>query len=168
MRLRLAVDGADLFLGIVALGVSVGYLYEAALIPESLLADAVGAAGMPRSLGWAMVALGLILCARGLVSGSPALAVPPPAPSVGTRLATRPHVLAVGLLSILAAYAALLPYAGYRISTALLIGTVARFAGTTFTRSLPIIAIVGGLVLWLLFDPLLGTTLPIGGWWEGH
>ena len=167
MRFRLAVGGADLFLGIVALGVSAGYLYEATQIPESLLEDAVGARGVPVALGWAMVALGLILCVRGLVSRTPE-SVAPSAAIGETRVARRPHVLAAGLLAILIAYAGLLPYAGYVIATALLIGAVSRFAGTPFTRTLPLVAIVGGFVLWFLFDPLLGTSLPFGSWWEGR
>ncbi len=75
----LDVDGPDLFLGVVALAVSVGYLYEAARIPASLLEDAVGARGVPTALGYAIVALGLILCVRGLVSGAPAALAAPTA-----------------------------------------------------------------------------------------
>ncbi len=69
------------------------------------------------------------------------------------------HLAALGLLAILALYVVVLPYAGYVVATALLIGAVARFSGAPFGRNLPLVAIAGGVVLWLLFDPLLGISL---------
>ena len=78
------------------------------------------------------------------------------------------HLAALGLLAILAPTSCVLPYAGYVVATALLIGAVARFSGAPSRRSLPLVAIAGGVVLWLLFDPLLGISLPVGSWWQGR
>ena len=72
MRVRIEINRPDLFLGLVVLGVSAGYLHAASQVPESLLADVVGAGGVPTALGWAMAALGVILCARGLLTRAPA------------------------------------------------------------------------------------------------
>ena len=72
------------------------------------------------------------------------------------------HLAALGLLAILAAYVVLLPLAGYVATTALLIGAVARFSGAALGRDLLLVAVAGSVVLWVLFDPLLGISLPIG------
>jgi len=169
MRGRRRIGGADLVLGIVALGAAAGYLYEATLIPESLLEDSVGARGLPHAIGWAMAGLGLILCLRSaLFRGGSIAAAEPPAATDAPSNAVTAHLAALGLLAILAMYVVALPYAGYVVATAALIGAVARFSGAAFGRDLLFVAIAGGVVLWLLFDPLLGISLPIGSWWQGR
>ncbi len=80
----------------------------------------------------------------------------------------RRHLAALGLLAILAVYIAVLPYAGYIVSTAVLIGAVARFSGAALGRNLLLVALAGGLALWVLFDPMLGISLPVGSWWQGR
>ena len=163
------INRPDLFLGLVVLGVSAGYLHAASQVPESLLADVVGAGGVPTALGRAMAALGVILCARGLLTltRAPAeIAGTPSDEDEKTSVGLRPHLLALGLLAILAAYVVVMPYLGYVVSTALLVGAVARSCGAALGRNLLIIAIAGGLGLWLLFDPLLGIRMPVGSWWE--
>ena len=166
MSIRVEINRPDLFLGLVVLGVSAGYLHLASQVPESLLADVVGAGGVPATLGRAMAALGVILCARGLLTRAPAeIAATPSAEDEENSAGLRPHLLALGLLAILAAYVVVMPYLGYVGSTALLVGAVARACGASFGRNLPIIAIAGGLGLWLLFDPLLQVRMPVGTLW---
>ena len=169
MSVRGRIGGADLVLGIVALGAAAGYLYEASLIPESLLADPVGATGLPLAIGWAMASLGLILCLRSVLfrAGNEA-AGESVAATEGPFDAMPAHLAALGLLAILATYVVVLPYAGYVVATAVLIGAVARFSGAHFGRDLLLVAIAGGVVLWLLFDPMLDISLPIGSWWQGR
>jgi putative tricarboxylic transport membrane protein len=167
MSVRIGVDGPDLFLGVVALTVSAGYLYEALRIPESLLADVVGARGVPIAVGWITAALGLILCLRGVLSRTHATAETASAAPSNSEAFGR-HLLALGLLAILAMYVVVLPYMGYIASTALLIGAVARFSGAAFGRNMLLASIAGGLVLWVLFDPLLEISLPVGSWWQGR
>ena len=169
MSVRGRIGGADLVLGIVALGAAAGYLYEASLIPESLLADPVGATGLPLAIGWAMAGLGLILCLRSVLlrAGNETAGESVAAPE-GPSDAMPAHLAALGLLAILAAYVVVLPYAGYVVATAVLIGAVARFSGAPFGRDLLLVAIAGGVVLWLLFDPILDISLPIGWWWQGR
>ncbi len=124
-------------------------------------------AACPRAVGWATAALGLIVCARSVFSRARGIATPSVAGSESS-VAMRPHLRALGLFSILVAYAAVLPYLGYIVATALLTGAVARYAGASFGRNLLLVAIAGGLTLWLVFDPLLGIALPIGTWWQGR
>ena len=169
MNARRGVDGSELTLGVLALVGSAGYLYETAQIPESLLEDAVGARGVPLAIGWVMAALGAILCVRGIVRGHfDAGAAMAPQDREPSATALRPHMQALGLLAILAAYVVLLPYAGYVASTALLTAAVAWFSGATRSRYVPVIAIGGSIVLWLMFDPMLGISLPVGSWWGGR
>jgi putative tricarboxylic transport membrane protein len=158
------IDGADLSLGILALVASAGYLYETAQIPESLLDDAVGARGVPLAFGWTMAVVGALLCLRGLLRRRKTDDEPSADTDSGTAL--RPHVQALGLLGLLAAYVAVLPFAGYIPSTALLIAAVAWFAGGERNRNLIVVAIAGAVALWLMFDPMLDVSLPAGSWWQ--
>jgi putative tricarboxylic transport membrane protein len=161
------IDGSDLTLGVLALTGSAGYLYETAQIPASLLEDAVGARGVPLAIGWVMAVLGAVLCVRGVVRGRVDAGAPPEGTTFFST-ALRPHAQALGLLAILAMYVVLLPYAGYIASTVLLIVTVAWFSGATRSSYLLVIAIAGSVFLWLMFDPMLGISLPAGSWWDGR
>jgi len=160
------VDGPELLLGLLALAASAGYLYEASQIPESLLADPIGARGVPIAIGWVLAAVGLILCVRSALRRVPAN-TESASDTAGDAPALTPHVLALGLLAILAVYLLILPHGGYIASTALLIGAIARFAGAPFGRTPLFVAIGGSLVLWLLFDPMLGISLPVGALFGG-
>jgi tripartite-type tricarboxylate transporter receptor subunit TctC len=128
MKVGRRIDARDLALGILALIGSTGYLYETAQISASLLEDAVGARGVPLAFGWTMAAVGVILCLRALFRGRAEDASPAPVDR-DRAAALRPHVQALGLLAILAAYVVIVPFAGYIPSTALLIGAVAWFRG---------------------------------------
>ena len=167
LGIRRRVNGSDLALGVLALSASAGYLYETVRIPESLLEDSVGARGVPLAIGWAMVALGAILCLRSFLRGGVGADVSS-ASSEPFAAVLLPHVQALRLFAILATYVVLLPRMGYILSTALLIAAVAWFSGAAKSRYLPVIAIAGGAFLWLMFDPLLGISLPTGSWWEGR
>lgn len=163
MNVRRRIYGSDLALGILALIGSAGYLYQTAQIPESLLEDSVGARGIPLAFGWTMAAGGALLCLRGLLRGRNGADA---SPERDWASALRPHVSALGLLAILAAYVVIVPFAGYIPSTALLIGAIAWFAGAERNRYLVVIAIAGAAALWLMFDPMLGVSLPGGSWWQ--
>ena len=165
MSVRRRVDGAELTLGVLALFGSAGYLYETARIPESLLEDAVGARGVPLAIGSVMAALGAILCLRAFLRRR--VGAEDSSMERDPMSATlRPHIQALGLLAILAVYVALVPYAGYIASTALLIAAVAWFSGATRSGYLAVIAIAGSVFLWVMFDPMLSISLPLGSWWK--
>ena len=145
---------ADLAVGIAAMAVAAAYLAAAATIPESLLADAVGAAGVPRLVGWAMLAAGGLLCLRS------ARLWRMPAP--GRPIRWRPHLLALGLLGLLVAYVIVAPLVGYPLSIALLTGSVAWYAGATFGWRLCVISIASGAMFWVLFAAVFGLPMPRG------
>ena len=58
------VAHGDFALGAGAVALASAYLAIAQTIPDSLLSDAVGAAGVPKLVGWAMLAVGALLCLR--------------------------------------------------------------------------------------------------------
>ena len=119
MSARRRTGGSDLLLGVLALVVAAGYLYETSRIPESLPEDAVGAKGLPFAIGWATAGLGLVLCLRSMLVRAPLDA------DTGTSVdrqhvssAARRHLAALGLLAILALYVVTLPYAAERAPAA--------------------------------------------------
>ena len=176
---KFTIDKPEFFFGIGAVIVAIGYRYVAKQIPESMLSDAVGAGGVPNALGWALAILGGLVALRSIkrraseppVSATAADDVQPTAAlaePAETTAGWRPHVQALGLLGILIAYVLITPLLGYILSTALLIGISAWFCGTPFSRNLLIIAALGGLSLWIMFDPLLSTPMPVGTLWGGR
>ena len=157
------IERTDFFLGLGAITLSAGYLYVASDIQESMLSDATGAAGVPRALGWAMAGLGVLLCLRSLSFAAGRQAQTSTAPAAGeaspAARPTHPHLQALGLLGILAAYVVLAPYLGYTLATCLLLAAVAAYGGAAIDRKMLLIAAAGGIGLWLVFDKLLGITM---------
>lgn len=167
----------EFFFGIGSLIVAIGYIYVSAQIPESMLSDAVGAGGVPTALGWAMAVLGVLVALRSIKrrASEPAVSAASLEDEQSTAASTSetpagwlPHFQALGLLGILIVYVMVTPFLGYILSTALLIGISAWFCGTPFSRNLLIIAAFGGLGLWIMFDPMLSTPMPMGSLWGGR
>ncbi|GAB4169534.1 MAG: hypothetical protein OHK0024_05180 [Thalassobaculales bacterium] len=145
----------DSLLGLGCLGLGAAYGQAAREIPVSLLADAVGPGGVPLVLAAGLGLTGAGLVIRGLLAGP------------GDSLADdpRPHLKALGLLTILVAYMGLAPWLGYPLSIALLIGSVALYAGAPARPALLLVAVLGGAGFWLAFERLLGVAMPHGIWW---
>ena len=148
----------DLAGGIAATGIGSIYLYYSTQIRSSPLADSVGPAGTPKLLGILMIALGLLLCAQALYRS---LHIHAPAPSQWTGDGRR-VLRAAGLLLLGIAYLAVVKTLGYTLSIALLIIFTALYQGAAIGCRLPVIGAAGGLVLWLIFDRLLGIVMPSG------
>jgi hypothetical protein len=143
----------DTILGIAALAVAGAYYAEATRIPQSLLADAVGADGVPRIIAIGMAASGLALAVRGVWQGAAADTDDGP-PNALAR--------AAGLLAILIAYLVIVPVVGYPIAVTALIAASAHYAGARADVTLAATAIAGAAVFWLTFKWLLGIQLPVG------
>lgn len=144
---------SDAALGLSALALGSAYFVLAVGIEDSLLADAIGAGGVPKGIAALIAGAGALLLVRSLPGlrhlsdGSAALA---------------PHLGALGLLGLLAAYVVLLPILGYAISIFLLAVAIASYAGAP--RRPPLLLFGGGtaLVLWATFVGVLGVPLPLG------
>jgi hypothetical protein len=154
--------GRDDLLGVAMIVLAAAYWAAADRIPVSLLADAVGADGVPKMLALALGILGTLLFAAARLK--PAGPEEPAADDAEQRRAT---LRAAGLFAGLAAYALLLPALGYPLALALLIGGSAAYAGARPSPVLLMIAIAGGLGFWMFFAKGLGVILPLGVWLPG-
>jgi putative tricarboxylic transport membrane protein len=147
----------DVALGLGSVAFAGVYWAIAAQIPESLLSDAVGAAGFPNALALALALSGALLVLRAVKR----------TPGAGEPVDWPAHVRAAGLMSVLVAYVVITPVAGYPIALALLIAAVAAYAGVRGAVSLIVTAAAASLLFWLAFAKLLGVAMPLGLWRSG-
>lgn len=143
----------DTGLGVLAIIVAGAYYAEATTIQQSLLADAVGADGVPRMLAVGMGLTGLVLAGRDVLR---------PATASEDDVPVSAHLRAAGLLAILVVYLLALPVAGYPLSVAALIAAVAVYAGARVGPTLAVTAVAGAAAFWSMFKWLLGIQLPVG------
>lgn len=153
MRIR----RTDLALGLAAVLFAAAYLHGASGIAESLLSDSVGATGVPRAVGWAIGAVGVLLCVRSVFA---APAQEPEAEDPGEGARRRPHLRALGLLAILSGYVVLAPWFGYAVATGLLVAVSAWYAGAGLDRNLVVVPVGAAIVLWVLFVVAFGIPMP--------
>ncbi|MEJ8839496.1 tripartite tricarboxylate transporter TctB family protein [Ramlibacter sp. AN1133] len=152
------VQRGDLALGLGAIVLAAAWLRLAGGIAESLLSDAVGAAGLPRAVGWALGLVGVLLCVRSIMRAPRGDA----STSTGTAAAAgwRPHVRALGLLAILFGYVLAAPWLGYAVATGVLLAAGAAYAGVRRGRELVLVPVVAAFVFWLLFVHAFGIPMP--------
>lgn len=148
---------ADLALGLAATLLSALYLRLAGGIADSLLSDGVGAAGIPRAVGWTLGLAGLLLCVRSIVRGARA-----PTETARAPQRVRPHLRAAGLLAILCGYVLLAPWLGYAAATGVLVAAGAWYAGAPRSRWLVLVPVAAAIVFWLLFVQAFGIPMPAG------
>lgn len=152
--------------GLITLGLAVAYLFAAAALPTSALADAVGSAGFPMLIGWALAGVSVLLIAR---SALPLLSRQKDADTAETdqgiwATPLRTSLRAGGLVAIAAAFLLLLPVVGYIVSLFLMIGAVAVYYGAAPSWRTALVAAGGGVLFWLLFVIVLDIPLPPGFW----
>lgn len=143
---------------------SISYVLYARGIEDSLLADGVGANGVPTGVGVALLLASLALFCKSWAVSSNAAEPDADEENADEDGAKHPHRMALGLLVILAAYVALLPFLGYVVSIGLLVGSVAWLAGARKRVSVLACMLIAGPALWLLFDWALEIRMPVGLW----
>lgn len=153
----------DLISGLVLLAVAGIYYSWSGAIADSTLSDEVGAAGLPHALAVVLAILGTLLIGRTLLARKPRTVTVDD--STDESDAGLPR--AVGFLLFGAAYVIVLPFAGYVIGTALLIGGVALYEGAVRNWIVPAAAIGGGVFYWAIFVKLLGVHQPVGSLIQG-
>ena len=155
---------SNLITGSVGVVFSLAYIRFASGIEDSLLADVVGASGVPVAVGTLMAIASSLLLVKAFMQKSPP-ALPADADDTPTADAPQnPHRLAFGLLLILAAYLLMLPWLGYVIAIGLLSAAVAWFSGGRDFRVLFGFVLLTGPLLWFLFDFSLKVKMPAGIW----
>jgi hypothetical protein len=155
---------ADRITGVLGILVSASYIAYARQIEDSLLADEVGAAGVPTAVGLVMM-----LAAAGLLLKASRPGAAPVGDGAKEDTQWAAHWLALALLGVLAAYVLVLPVAGYWVSVALLIGAVSALVGARDRKVILACSVLGASGLFTLFTLLLNIRLPAGLWptWMG-
>ncbi len=161
----------DFWVGLVMLAGSAIYWMGAGSIPISPLDGEVNAAAMPRFLAAVLALLSVLLMIRALLippKASPADSASTPAepsqsePPAPGKSRMHEHMRAAGLIVIGALYLVVLPYLGYLLSVALLVGAVSVYMGERPSLKLVFIAIGLAVVYQLFFVQLLHIQLPAG------
>lgn len=150
----------DRILAVLAAVFAASYVAAAHSIEDSLLADSVGAGGVPQGVGIAMGICAVVLFAKTFI-GAPTAA----------HKETTSHSLAeffrTGMLVvILIAYGLLLPVLGYPLSLSLMVLAAGWLAGALLRYPLLLCAAATGPVLWVLFDQVLHVHMPLGTLWQ--
>lgn len=168
----------DRLLAVLTAVLALSYTSAARNIEDSLLADAVGAGGVPQGVG-----IALLLCAVGLFAKS--FVVRPAAPEASSEASapaaekTKPEagvaaalapgailVRTVALVLLLVGYGVVLPVLGYALSLSLLVLGAGALAGAALRWPLVLTAALAGPLLWLLFDQVLQVRMPPGTLWS--
>ena len=142
----------DLVCAVAGLALAGAYYAAADAIPTSLLADGVGAGGIPKLLAVALALLSFLLGARSLLVNSRAAAV------------DGPHLRALGVAALGFVYVAVAPYLGYPLALALLVAAATLYYGERLRPAVLFYAIGCAALLWLVFAKMLGVAMPAGVW----
>jgi hypothetical protein len=140
---------ADAIAAALVLALAATYWRAAAAIQDSLLSDAVGAGGYPKTIAALLGLCGLMLAIGAMRT--------PADDRPAAAFSLRP----LGLVAILAAYVALFPVLGFPLSVAALVAAVAWYCGIPAGPRLAAVAIAAGLVFWLAFVKLMGVPFPV-------
>ena len=148
----------DALLGAVVAVFAVAYTAQARALEDSLLADAVGAGGVPQAAGLVLLVAALALLGK---AGLARAAAPP-----GAAVGARQIALGAALVAVLVVYVLLLPGLGYIVSVSLLVGAVAWLAGARDRRAVGLCTALSGLALWAMFEWALKIRMPAGSWFS--
>ncbi|MBW6424968.1 tripartite tricarboxylate transporter TctB family protein [Rhizobium sp. XQZ8] len=160
----------DILSGVVLLAIAGIYYTWSTRIADSTLSDEIGADGLPKMLAILLGVLAVCLIGRTVLAMGlrAAAATATKAETEEEEDDNAPLPRALGFLAFGAAYVFLLPFVGYIVATALLIGTIAIYEGAP-RRSWIVLAaaIGGGLFYWAIFVKLLGVNQPMGSIFQG-
>lgn len=146
----------DLVCAALGLALAAAYYTAADALPRSLLADDVGADGVPKLLAVALAALSALLGARGLLGGKRATR------AGGGEVGLSRHLRALGVAALGAAFVALAPYLGYPLALGLLLLGATLYYGAAPAPRVVLYAVAAAGVLWLVFARVLGVSMPAG------
>lgn len=152
----------DMVGAIAAILIGAVYLYFAHQLRVSALDDTLGPSGMPRILGWLMIALGAVLMVQAFAARRAVAVAAQPAEKGEWEGQGRKIAYAAGLLVIGAAYLFVVETLGYLISIALLIIATATYLGAGFRGRVVAIGVLGAVFLYAMFVALLGVRMPAG------
>jgi len=126
---------------VAGLALAAAYWLAADALPQSALADSVGADGLPKLLALMLAALSILIAFTRDAESQPA------------------SLRSLGVAGLGFAYVALLPFTGYLVGAALLAGASALYYGAR-GRTVVVFSFFTSLLLWLAFAKTLGVALP--------
>ncbi|MDE0306871.1 MAG: tripartite tricarboxylate transporter TctB family protein [Albidovulum sp.] len=153
----------DLWVGLGMLLAASIYWFEASKIRISPLDGPVNAAGLPKSLAYALGGLALLLIVRSLVSaavGAHAAAQNQANASILNLL--KPHLRAIGMLAIGIGYLLVVSWLGYAATIVALLLAVSLYNGARLNLRTGAFAVCGGIFFHFFFVEFLGIPLPPG------
>jgi hypothetical protein len=156
----------DFIGGLLLLAFAVVYFYFSLGIQHSTLSDSVGADGFPKGLAYMLAGLSLIMIVKSAVLGIRAYTRGEIAMSIDPVF-VRTTCRMLGMLAFAVGFLLILPYAGYILTTGLLVLAVALYQGRKLAWPVFATAIGGAVAFWLLFVVVLGIPLPSGSWFGG-
>ena len=151
----------DGLLGAVVGIFAIAYIASARAIEDSLLADAVGAGGVPQAAGIVLLLAALALLGKSCFGRQPVDAAPATTAATPTEGRARSFISAA-LALVLLGYALLLPLLGYIVSISLLVLAVALLGGARRRLPLALCTALSGVALWALFELVLKVRMPVG------
>lgn len=154
----------ELVLGFATLAIAAAYYLMAIRIPQSDIADVIGAQGLPKTYAALLAALSIILIVRALVARRTAAAPHPPTMTVTPGIQRGVAWRMFGMLMNGVLYIVVVPWLGYLLSIAGLVAATIYFQGGYLNRRAAAVAFGGALFLWLLFVRLLHIAHPAGIW----
>ena len=150
----------DRLLALLAAVFAISLVAAARGIEDSLLADDVGAGGVPQGVGIAMLVAAVALFAKSFLG-------PAAAQAEAAREPRREAALRTGsLVLILIGYGLLLPWLGYAATVSLLVLASGWLAGAALQAPLLLCAAASGPLLWAMFDWALQVRMPVGSLWS--
>jgi len=141
----------DLTCAAFGVALACAYYAAAAALPRSLLADDVGADGVPKLLAMLLALLSIAIGVRGALRGAG-----------DGGIALRRHARAFGVAALGAAYLAAVPLLGFAPALALLLLAAMLYYGAALRPPALLYALVGAAILWLIFAQGLGLAVPAG------
>lgn len=153
----MSATARDIVCGGFGMALAGAYYLQARALPTSLLSDAVGADGVPKSLAIGLASLSALLVVR-------AVALRAPAREEAAKSDAPAHLRALGVVGLGAAYAVTAPLIGYPVAIALLIGLTALYFGLRPEPRLALVAALGAALFWAMFVKMLGVSMPAGIW----
>ena len=152
----------DFWIGLVMLLAASIVWFEANKIRISPLDGPVNAAGMPKSLAYALGGLALLLMVRSVASAAVGTAAAQKNASAAIPDLLKPHLRAIGMLAIGTGYLLLVSWLGYAATIIALLLAVSLYNGARPNLRTGAFAIGGGIFFHFFFVEFLGIPLPPG------
>lgn len=163
----------DIWIGLVTLIFAGIYWQAADGIAISPLDGIVNAGALPKMLALALMLFSTLLMLRALLTEvlylraarrAAGIVANRPEEEAGKQFSNAQHLKAAGVLGIGIVYLLILPYLGYIVSVALLIGVMAVYIGAKPNAYTVSVAVGITIIFYLLFVQFLDIPLPSGFW----